>query len=54
MSQKIIFKYLVIYQSVTLPSDRKTSVYEGTFAEAYKLAKASCSKNYFIREIRVL
>lgn len=54
MSKKIIFTYLVIYQSVTLSSVRETSVYEGTFAEVCKRAKSSCPKGYIIREIRVL
>lgn len=54
MSRKIIFTYLVIYQSVTLSSDRKTSVYEGTFAEVYRMAKSSCPKGFIIRDIRVL
>jgi len=54
MSKKIIFTYLVIYQSVTLSSDRKTSVHEGTFAEVYKMAKSSCPRGYIIRDIRVL
>lgn len=54
MSQKITFAYLVVYQSVTTSSLRKTSAYEGTFAEVYKSAKSSCPKGFFIREIRVL
>ena len=54
MSRKIIFTYLVIYQSVTLSSVRETSVYEGTFAEVYKSAKSSCPKGFIIRDIRVL
>lgn len=54
MLKKITFTYLVIYQSVTLSSDRKTSVYEGSFAEVYKLAKSSCPKGFIIRDIRVL
>lgn len=54
MSRKIIFTYLVIYQSVTISFIKKTSVYEGTFAEVYKLAKSSCPKGFIIRDIRVL
>ena len=54
MSRKIIFTYLVIYQSVIISSVRKTSVYEGTFAEVYKLAKSSCPKGFIIRDIRVI
>ena len=54
MSQKIAFAYLVVYQSVTVLSLRRTSVYEGTFAEVYKSAKSSCPKGFIIREIRVL
>lgn len=54
MSKKITFTYLVVYQSVTVSSIKKTSVYEGTFAEAYKLAKTFCPKGFIIRDIRVL
>lgn len=54
MLQKITFAYLVVYQSVTLSSLRRTSAYEGTFAEVCKLAKSSCPKGFIIREIRVL
>lgn len=54
MSRKIIFTYLVIYQSVTLSSVKKTSVYEGTFAEVYKLAKSSRPEGFIIRDIRVI
>lgn len=54
MSRKFIFTYLVIYQSVILSSIRETSVYEGTFAEVYKMAKSSCPKGFIIRDIRVL
>lgn len=54
MSKKIIFTYLVIYQSVTLSSLRETGVHTGTFAEVCKLAKSSCPKGFVIREIRVL
>lgn len=54
MSRKIIFTYLVIYQSVTLSSVRRTGVYEGTFAQVYKLAKSSCPEGFIIRDIRVI
>lgn len=54
MSQKITFAYLVVYQSVTLSSYRKTSIYEDTFAEVYKLAEASCPEGFIIREIRAV
>lgn len=55
MAQKNIFTYLVVYQSVPLvsASDIKTSVYEGTFAQVYKLAKSSCPEGYIVRDIRV-
>lgn len=54
MSKKIIFTYLVVYQSVTLSSLRETGIYEGTFAEVYKMAKSSCPRGFIIRDIRVL
>jgi hypothetical protein len=54
MSQKIIFTYVVIYQSVKLSSVRKDRICEGTFAEACKFAKSSCPEGYIIREIRVV
>lgn len=54
MPRKLVFTYLVIYQSVVLPSIKKLSVYEGTFAEVYKLAESSCPKGFTIRDIRVL
>lgn len=54
MSQKITFAYLVVYQSVTLSSVRKTVAYEGTFAQVYKLAKSSCPEGFIIRDIRVI
>lgn len=54
MSRKIIFTYLVIYQSVTLSSVRRTSVYEDTFDQVYKLAKSSCPEGFIIRDIRVI
>lgn len=54
MSKKIIFTYLVIYQSVSLSSVRKDRICEGTFSQACKFAKASCPEGYVIREIRVV
>lgn len=54
MSQKITFTYLVIYQSVTLSSVRKTRICEGTFSQACKFAKSSCPEDFIIREIRVV
>lgn len=54
MSRKFIFTYLVIYQSVTLSSVRKNAVYEGTFAQVYKLAKFSCPEGFIIRDIRAV
>lgn len=54
MSQKIIFTYLVVYQSVKLSSVRKTRICEGTFSQACKFAKHSCPEDYIIREIRVV
>nr|DAI35188.1 MAG TPA: hypothetical protein [Microviridae sp.] len=54
MSRKIIFTYLVIYQSVTVSSVKETRIFEGTFAEVYKMAKSSCPRGFIIRDIRVL
>lgn len=56
MSRKIIFTYLVVYQDVTLisASDTKTSIFEGTFAQVYKLAKSFCPEGYIIRDIRIV
>lgn len=54
MSQKIIFTYLIVYQSIKLSSVRKTHICEGTFSQAYKVAKSSCPEDYVIREIRAV
>lgn len=54
MSQRITFTYLVVYQSVTLSSVRKTRICEDTFSQACKFAKSSCPEGFIIREIRVV
>lgn len=53
MSNKFIFTYVVVYQSVTNSFDKVSLVFKGNFSQVVKDAKLNCSDGYFILEIKI-
>lgn len=53
MPNKFSFVYIVVYQSVTDPSDKVSLVFQGNFSQVVKDAKHNCFDGYFTLEIKV-
>lgn len=47
------FAYVVVFQSYS-SNERNVRIYEGTFNQVVKKAKAICFPDYFIREIKIM